>query len=450
MRNFPSVKKESQSQKCDRSYIFDYASTFASSGLIQVFGVITGIMTARLLGPSGKGDLATVLWLPGFLTAAGILALPQAVAFQASYNHENDMNLTSAGFWLSLFWGLLLAVVMYPFIPFIIGNSKLYLLDICRLFLLYLPIVFSGLALLSVDQGRQKFARFNFLRILPTVLYLLGIFILWLMRKANLTTIVLICLLSQLLATWIRAAVAGKSLFFHSFSNWILTAQQLLKRGAVFHIPDIAGVILMRIDMALLIQMVSAQDIGYYSVAMAVSLGQTGLASSIVQVGFPKVAAHNYDEAREILLNQFRFSQPVILCLALAVGLSSPWIIRYAFGSPFLPAVRPTLILVPALALWGLNQILDNGLRAMGYSFYSVAANSIGVIFMVFGGFVLTKLFGITGMASACLLAQFIALTALIFICHRNLQIELGSLWGVNKKLMFFILYKLTKISYGK
>ena len=32
----------------------DYVSTFIATGLIEIFGIITGILTARLLGPVGK------------------------------------------------------------------------------------------------------------------------------------------------------------------------------------------------------------------------------------------------------------------------------------------------------------------------------------------------------------------------------------------------------------
>ena len=442
--------KQDETKGKNQSNIFDFASTFASTGLIQVIGVITGVLTARLLGPAGKGDLATVFWLPGLVTAAGILALPQAVAFQVSRYPENDKALTAAGFWLSLFWGMIAVAILYPLIPYILGANKQHLVDISRWFLLYLPLAFCGLTLLGIDQGRQTFTRYNLFRLLPTFFFITGILFLWLMGRANITTIVLSNLIAQLVATWIRASVAGKELFPHSLSLWLTTAKQVLKSGVVFHLPALASIILLRADMALLIHMVSAEEIGYYSVAMAVSMGQLGVATSIVQVGFPKVAAHKSNEALEMLLRQFRLAQPVVFSVALVVALSSPWIIRYLFGSAFMPAVLPTLILIMAIALWGLNQILDNGLRAAGFGIYGAIANGAGLVILLPSGFVLTKLYSITGMAMSSFLAQIIVLVALILFCHEKLFAEWGSLWGVNKRTVYSLLNKLWSIPYVK
>jgi O-antigen/teichoic acid export membrane protein len=411
------------------SGLFDFASTFTTTGLIQIIGVITGILTARLLGPIGKGDLATVFWLPGLMTAAGTLALPKAVALQVSRDQANDSTVLAAGFWLSLVWGLILAFVLYPFIPYILGNKKKHLVDISRWFLFSLPIVFCGLTLLGVDQGRQKFARFNALRLLPAVFFIIGLFILWLARKDNVNTIVLSNLLAQLLATCIRSAVAGRALILiDSFFNLLETAKLLLKKGLIFHHPALVGIILLKADMALLIHMVSAQEIGYYSVAISVSIGQISIATSLVQVNLPKIAKLEFKYALHLLLKHFRLAQPVVLSVALILTLFSHWIIRYLFGSSFLPATLPTYILIMAIAIWGLNQILDNGLRAMGHGLPGTMANGLGLISLIVFGMIFTTLYRITGMSISVLISQMVVLIILLM----NLRKMTGKCFWAN------------------
>lgn len=414
------ANKRNRAHRDNRSVIIDYAATLSSTGLISLIGVFTGILTARLLGPAGKGDIATVFWLPGFLTAAAILALPQAVAFQVSRNQESHRTMTAVGFWLGLFWGLLLAALLYAFIPQIIGDSKTYLTKISRWYLLYLPIAFSGLTLLGVDQGRQAFLRYNLLRLLPAVLFLIALVMVWLMQKADLNTIVFSNLFAQFLATCIRAAAAGKALFTKFSHDWIATAKHLLKTGMVFHLPDLTGIVLLRIDMAMLIHMVSAEEIGYYSVATAISIGQIGVVTSVVQVGFPKLVKYNGADALPALLKQFRLVQPVVLCVALLAALFTPWVIRNLFGPEFQPAMIPTFILIIAIALWGLNQVLDNGLRAMGYGIPGTIANGMGLVALVLAGNALTHSYRIIGMAIGVLISQGLALIILLIILRKK------------------------------
>lgn len=412
--------KRNRTRRDNRSLIMDYAATLSSTGLISLIGVITGVLTARLLGPAGKGDLATIFWLPGLLTTAAILALPQAVAFQVSRNQESHKIMTAVGFWLGLFWGLLLAAVLYPFIPQILGNSKIYLTKISRWYLLYLPIAFSGLTLLGVDQGRQAFLRYNLLRLLPAVFFFIALVIVWLIQKVDLNTIVMSNLLAQLLATLIRGVAAGKALFTNSSHNWITTVKQLLKTGMVFHLPDLAGIVLLRMDMAMLIHMVSAKEIGFYSVATAISIGQIGVVTSVVQVGFPKLVKYKGMDALPALLKQFRLVQPMVLSTALLVALFTPWIIRYLFGPEFQPAVIPTFILIMAIALWGLKQVLDNGLRAMGYGMPGTIANGMGLVVLVLTGYTLTHSYGIIGMATGVLISQGLTCVILLIILRKK------------------------------
>jgi len=438
------VVRQKRSKRKQQSDILDYALTFLSTGLIQGIGIVTGVLTARLLGPAGKGDLATVFWLPGLMTAAGILALPQAVAFEVSRHPEHDAMLTAAGFWLGLILGMIEAAILYPVIPYILGPNKQYLVSISRWFLLYLPIAFSGLTLLGIDQGRQAFGRYNLLRLLPAVFYIVGILLLWWLQEANVITIVLSNLLAQLVASWIRASIAGKKLLPYSAPLWVEAGKRVLKRGVMFHLPTLASVILMRADMPILIRMVSAEEIGYYSVAMSIAMGQIGIATSLVLVNFPKVASHTSSQAAvNVLLRQFRLAQPGVVGMALTIALVTPWVIRYFFGAAFLPAILPAYILIVALGLRGLNQILDNGLRGMGYGVPGTIANMTGLVILAIGGFVLTRWYGITGMAIAVLLAQIAVLGTLVLFCHEKLFAEWGSFWGINRRTLYFLISKL-------
>lgn len=431
-----------------RSTIMDYGTTVLATGMIQAFGVITGILTARLLGPAGKGDLTTVFWLPGLMTEAGIVALPQAIAFAVSRNPERNASFTAAGFWIALNLGLLEMVMLYPLVPWILGSDKQHLVTISRWFLLYLPVVFASLTLLGIDQGRQAFRRYNFLRLLPSVLYVVGMLSLWRVGRVGVTEFVLANLFAHIVTLVIRSGASGKSLFPPSFTSCLRDSALVIKRGLIFHLPSLAGILLMRADIFLLIRMVSPENIGYYTVAMSIALVQLGITSSLIQVNFPKVAALNLQRAADTMLRQFRVAQMPIIGMALFVELVSPWIVRYIFGKAFLPAVMPAFVLIIALAIWGLSQLLDNGFRAMGHVMPGVISSCAGLIVLLITGLFLTRQIGIIGMAVGVLCGQLIVFSSLLLACRRLLLASWAELWGLNKNSISVIFSKLLMRQY--
>jgi hypothetical protein len=54
--------------------------TFGASVIIQAFTVVQGIIIARLLGPIGRGEYATVILWPNVFAAIGIFGTNVALA----------------------------------------------------------------------------------------------------------------------------------------------------------------------------------------------------------------------------------------------------------------------------------------------------------------------------------------------------------------------------------
>src|ERR1035437_1591561 len=54
--------------------------TFFTSLSIQACGVVTGILTARILGPTARGELATVMLWPIILSNLGLMGSNWALA----------------------------------------------------------------------------------------------------------------------------------------------------------------------------------------------------------------------------------------------------------------------------------------------------------------------------------------------------------------------------------
>ena len=136
-----------------------YAHTFAASAAIRCLGVVSGVLAARLLGPTGRGELAVILSLPLLLVQIGELELPRSLAYETSRVGEIPRPLIATSFWVGLCLGCLQALVLALALPFYLPADKLHLLSASRWFMLYLPAMLVADTLMGSDQGKGRFGR---------------------------------------------------------------------------------------------------------------------------------------------------------------------------------------------------------------------------------------------------------------------------------------------------
>src|SRR6266699_1358682 len=156
-----------------------YAQTFAASAAIRCMGVVSGILAARLLGPSGRGELAVIIFLPLLLAPLGELELPRSLAYEVSRVEEVPRAVMATSFWLAAGLGLVQAALLAGVLPLYLPGDKLHLLGASRWFMVYLPAAYITATLMGSDQGRGRFGRFSALLALPGALYVAGIVAAW-------------------------------------------------------------------------------------------------------------------------------------------------------------------------------------------------------------------------------------------------------------------------------
>ena len=88
----------------------DIVTSFIGSALSQIFTIISGVLLARLLLPTGRGELAAVILWSTMIAAVGILGLHEATSFHAAKRSHRPRQIFAA----SLPLGLVLSVVLVP------------------------------------------------------------------------------------------------------------------------------------------------------------------------------------------------------------------------------------------------------------------------------------------------------------------------------------------------
>lgn len=404
-----------------------YAQTLTATALTRAIGVITGILAARLLGPNGRGELAVIVFLPTMLALIGEIELPRSIAVEASHD-PIPANLVSTSVWLGLALGVIQAVILISALPLYLPADKLYLLPASRWFMVYLPATYVTAALMGSDQGRGRFGRFSFLMVLPGALY--AIFILAFALGARTPATFAACLLvSTVLTAIVRVAMDARQNPLGLPD--LALARKLLIRGANFYLPAIAGFVLSRADLFILIRIVPTEQVGLYAVAQAIALGQMGVVLPFVHVGFAAVAREGESSsALAVLAQHFRLAQIAATGMAVFAAALTPWAIRTLFGPGFLGARIATYLLIAATALWGASQMLEQGLRAAGHPRIGIVSNLAGFVVLVVAGIPACISHGIGGIAAAALAAQALNISILIAFCIARLKMPIGWFWA--------------------
>jgi O-antigen/teichoic acid export membrane protein len=298
--------------------------------------------------------------------------------------------------------------------------------------MLLVPITYVMYVLLGVDLGQGSFLRYNLYQALPVVLYVPLLIFLAVLGKATPLTFAMATLGAWLAVVALRFPETARLLF--SDRVRYLEVRQVLACGLNFALPELAGLALLRIDYPILVRMVSAKELGYYAVALAVGAGQAAMASPVGQVCFHATSsAGDTDISRGMLTRQFRFLQVVFAIIAAVSMLVAPLLIRIAFGSRFLGSVSTTYWLIGAMLLWSCSQVLDYGLRGLGCPKLAVWSNILGLVLVLVAGPVLITRLGIAGMGAAMCLGQAVSLgTKVALLTGRN-GLRLGEFWGFNR-----------------
>ena len=394
------------------------ASAFAGSVTNKTIGVFTGIISARLLGPIGRGELASIVSLELVIASFGEFELPRGTAYGYSRGRATSDWLVSSVI-LALAIGGIEALVGMLVASTYLPPDKSHLLHTTRWFLLTLPLTHTFFVLCGVDQGRGRFGRLSIYSTLPAFFYAFGIGIIWLWGRPTPNNFALATLGGTALA--LLSKLYSERSAFASGRPSLDALRQVISTALSFYLPAVASIALSRADLFVIVRQAPSQAVGLYMVAQAIAVGQMAGVAPFVSVGFTAVARHiDRNDAVRALEKQLLFAQTGGFLLALLSLALTPWCIRLAFGPRFIPAVHTTYLLILASMLAGINQVADQGLRVLHCSRAGLAANSAALCIVLVGGATACRTYGMIGLAASVALGQLLA--AAIFAIYGSRQ----------------------------
>jgi len=398
----------------------DTIVTFATRATLFAVSSLVGILTARLLGPEGRGVYYLLVTYTSLLVLTGGLGLEASnVYFAAKSNVDR-----SCMFWNSVVSGAILGMLMvitglivYLALP---GPFRGVEPQLMLLALLALPFTAVNLFLIGLILGFQRVVQYNILSAIQRGLVLS--FLLVLLPSWRTVQVAI--------AAHLAAQIVATALILGYFSQRRLVSPRprldwaLLKKGLSYGVRAQTANVLLFLNFrlaAFLINFFSdPAQVGVYSIAVILAESLWHVSSSVATVVFPRISAsQSLHRSLALTSRSARLSVFSTAALAILLGLLSPWLISVLFGADYQQAALALAILLPGIVVFSLEYVLASYIAGRGYPQYVTVVAFIALLVTVVFNLWLVPKWGINGAAMASTISYTVGTVSAVYFYQR-------------------------------
>ncbi|MEK6647172.1 MAG: oligosaccharide flippase family protein [Candidatus Firestonebacteria bacterium] len=349
--------------------------TLISRVFAAIINLIAGVLLARALGPSGRGEYALLLLAPSILSSIANFGINTAnVYFIAKKKHNlRDTVINSIAF--SVIFGLIFTIIFLLFFDsfyiFFKGVTPQYLI----LAVVILPVLLIHMYFNSILIGRLNMLEFNIVTVVQpfSLLALLYIFIILLQMGVKgafiswtLSYVVPTVLMSVFLMFQIKSNKDVEVFVPYSFSKQIGLMKELLQFGVKSYIANLASFLSYRIDMLFVNLFLDVATVGYYSISVMLAEMIWYIPNSFALILYPVVSSSDSDTANKLTVQACKQVLLFVSLAAILLFLFGKQIILLLFGKNFTPSIQPLLFLLPGIIALSVDKVLSSFITGKG------------------------------------------------------------------------------------
>jgi len=412
-----------------------------------LIGVITGIVTARALGPEGRGDLAVVVFWPTFIATLVEFGLGDAltlwVARQTQNVRGNVLGAFSAGVAVSTA-GVLIGLTT---LPLLLQHGQQRLLRTSDLCLALVPAYVLSLVPVGALLGLQLFRAVASVRVLSTFGYLISVVCVVLAGRASVASFMWLNVFARTLPLLIGMAFLARHL--RKPARFQMNVIGQAKDGSRLHTARLATVLASSEDRAIASWTLSQGDIGQWQIASTLIFIVPFIAQGVSQHLYGSIAAA--PEEQRVRLITGAYTRSVLLTAVFAAALIPmlPFVIPFVYGHDFAGAITPAIVVVTAAIFSAGTTALQAGARAAMQTRICIESELVGALAMAGLAFILIPQIPLSGLAFAFLGGRLVALAWLAWRGRRTIGWTLTELLPSSGAFKQRVVAEWNKIGFG-
>lgn len=402
--------------------------TFGSTIIIVALGFFTSALTARLLGPVGRGELAAVQTWGAFFATLALVGIPEAIVYMVGKDPRSAGKLMFSGSLLSLLAGLPVILLSYWLLPALLAEQRPAVAEIARWYTLWLFVLFAvNWAPLSILRGIRAFGIWNVLRPVPTIGWLIVLVAAFLVQNPTVEFLAAGFLMTYMASGLITLGIILRRVggpYGLQVNLW----PPLLKFGLPTTLSLLPNYLVQygRLSQLIVAAVLSPEALGLIVVAISWS-NITGIVpQSVGQVIFPRVAALDEgDERRAEVARATRLTILLSTATSLLFIVISPLVIPLVYGAEFSPAVAPALIMLLTAVPAALRKVAGDALRGLNRPQVALWGELVSLGATIILLLLLIQPLGIVGVALALLLSEVISSGVILALLSQTAQVSL-------------------------
>jgi O-antigen/teichoic acid export membrane protein len=421
-----------------RSYFQDIVSVLGSNISVTLSNLLIGIMLSRILGAAGFGVYSSIIVIPIIVIGFTQFGIRRSTIYHIGNKILPEENIISALF-LLLLWTSTLSIIICGIAFFFYGSQNFDPL-IIAIVLLTIPLLLGNIFAGGVFLGKEEIRKANIINASPTILTLLF------------TTVFVWIFPLHVLGAFIGIALANLFSFGFVFRTLFLKAKvkinwkyqepvmkSMIKLGLVNAIAIFVMQLNYRMDILMLKQLSTFEQVGYYSLGTQIAEQLWHIPFAIEMIILSR-SANSADNAfmHKTVASIFRVSLVLGLGIATIIFFMVPFMVPMVFGKEFIPTVKMIQTILPGVLILVGFRILNSRLTGMGKPQVAIYTFVPALIINFILNLILLPRYGGIGAAWATNASYAVGSIAFLFVYARITHMPILQIFTFRKSDFYF------------
>jgi O-antigen/teichoic acid export membrane protein len=403
----------------------DVTGTFGTRLITIGFGVFTGIITARVLGPENRGIFSLVALFPASIVTLAKLGQGISSVYFIRREKQDVSQVASNVLFIALGVGAVLMLGVY-LCQGLLLNSLLRGAPAwsVTLVLPLIPILLVESALYGVLQATDRFRIYNFRLIAEAALTLVGMLVALVILGGGLVGALCVTVgIRLIMVLWVLRTIHAGTPLRARFDVALL--RRMVRYGLKSHIQTIAAHFHFKADIYLIAYFTSPAEVAFYAIAARLAEHIMHVPQSLGMVLFPRLAGSDVDRAHALTASACRQTVVLTGSCALALVTMGRWLITTWYGEEYAPASAPLAYICAGIVMMSLYVLLSRNFTSRNKQAVNIIAAYVALLGNIFLNLFLIPRYGITGAALSTAVSYSTASLLLLVVFLRDSGLSL-------------------------
>jgi O-antigen/teichoic acid export membrane protein len=346
------------------SFLKDTTGVLSSNVSAIAAGLLVSIILSRKLGPEGFGIYSAILVLPLIVVSFAQLGIRASSIYHIGHKQFGAREILA---------GILVILAVTSVLGILITGAGFLLLDDVSYTTLYITVVlltipfrlamayFGGIFL-----GKEQIGRSNFINWFSEVIHLVAVVLLvWIFDREVAGALWALLVAHVIITIW--ALMVMKKEFGLSLRPKPGIIRSLLSMGILFALSFVVIQLNFRIDVLLLKELSTMEEVGFYSlgVSIAEKLWQLPLAIGVVLMS-RTVNTTDQEAINATTARLLRVSLLAGVMASVVLYFLAPYVLPAIWGEKFRPSILTVQYILPGILFISIYRILSSRLSGIG------------------------------------------------------------------------------------